>query len=337
MKFVDFIEEKITFLLYQTSFLLLLSILLKSLEIDLSFILFLCLLFLFTNFLFLGIEFLRLTNKNKKIENLYNSLEEKYLISEVLPKSKNLENQAYYDALKIACKSMNDKISNLQKEKEEYQEYIESFVHEIKTPIAALSLVYDNQKDYELKVEIQKISNLIEQILYYARSDTTEHDYFVRSISLSDLIHNVLLEYKDYILHQKIALKIHDLENIVYTDEKWLNFILSQIIQNAIKYCKEKKKEIEIFSTNNTNNIVLTIKDNGIGIEKSDLKRVFEKGFTGSNRGQKTATGMGLYLSKKLSDRLGLNLKIFSEKDLYTKIEIIFPKNNFYQNRMSKA
>ncbi len=331
MKFIDFLEEKITFIVYQTFLFLLLSMLLKSLEIPWTLILYLDGFLFFFLILFLSFEYVRLRQKNKKIENLCNDLEEKYLIFEVLPKSKNFENQAYYQALKIACKSMNDKISSLESEKQEYQEYIESFVHEIKTPISALSLVYDNQKNYELKAEIQKINNLIEQILYYARSDTTEHDYFIRRLSLSNVVHKVLLEYKEYLLHQKISLNIHDLENIVFTDEKWLGFILSQIIQNSMKYCQKKKKEIEIFSTDNAHNIILTIKDNGIGISQSDLKRVFEKGFTGSNRGQKNATGMGLYLSKKLADRLGLQLHIFSEKDCYTKMEIVFPKNNLYQ------
>lgn len=328
MKYLEFLEEKITFLLYQLSFLLLLSIFLKSLEVNSTFIILIDIFFSSGIFLFLGLEYLRLSKKNKEIISLLNDLEEKYLISEVLPKTKNLENQAYQEALKVACKAMNDKIGKLEKEKEDYQEYIESFVHEIKTPIAALSLVYDNEKNYELKQEIQKIDHLIEQILYYARSDVTEQDYFIRRMSLSDLFHHVFLDYKDYILHQKITLKVHDLENIVYVDEKWVRFILSQILQNAIKYSKGSKKEIEVFSINYPHSTVLTIRDNGCGIKESDVLRVFEKGFTGSNRGKKTATGMGLYLSKKLSNRLGLDLQIFSKEGIYTKVIITFPKNN---------
>ncbi|MCI8575383.1 MAG: HAMP domain-containing histidine kinase [Bacilli bacterium] len=336
MKFMDYIEEKITFVLFQISFLIILSLLLKSLSINLSLIFLIDIIFFLLIFLYLGFEYLRLSKKNRQIEKMVNDLEEKYLIAEVLPESKNLENQAYQKAIKIACKAMNDKISRLEKEKEDYQEYIESFVHEIKTPISALSLVYDNEKNYELKQEIQKIANLVEQILFYARSDVTEHDYFIRPIMLSDLIHNVLLDYKDYLIHQKITLNIHDLEYIVFTDEKWLHFIISQIVQNAIKYCTRKKKEITICGLVNSNHIILSIEDSGCGIKESDLKRVFEKGFTGSNRNNKSATGMGLYLAKKLSERLGLKLRINSKEGQYTNVQITFPKTNLYQVGMSK-
>jgi signal transduction histidine kinase len=335
MKIFDFLEEKIALILFLTSFMLVLSLFLIALKIDVLIVCLFNLFFFLGSFLFLCFEYVSLVNKNKKIEQLITNLEEKYLIAEVLPKSKNLENQAYVKAIKLACKAMNDKISALEEAKKEYQEYIESFVHEIKTPIAALSLVYDNEKNYELKQEVQKIDKLIEQILFYARSDVTAHDYFIRRISITDLVHHVLIFYKDYLLHQKIMLKVHDLENIVYTDEKWLTFILSQIIQNAIKYSDTLKNEIEIYSINNAHSIVLTILDHGCGIKPSDLKRVFEKGFTGSNRKKKNATGMGLYLSKKLADHLGLKIQISSKEKQYTKVEIIFPKTNLYQSGMN--
>lgn len=328
MNFLDFLEEKVVFLLFQIGFLLVFSILLITINIAIPII------FLFAGILmtiiliYLVIEYQRLIRKKDKILKMIDDLEEKYLIAEMLPKSHNLENMAYQYALKVACKAMNDKISNLEAEKEDYQEYIESFVHEIKTPIAALSLVYDNEDNYELKQEIQKINHLTTQILFYARSDITEHDYFLKNICLSDLVHTVLLEYKDYILHQKISLNIHDLETNVISDEKWLNFILSQIIQNAIKYSNKKQRKIEIFSKMDFHETALYIIDNGCGMTHSDLKRVFEKGFTGKDRTKNHATGMGLYLAKKLSDRLGLNLQIFSEEGKYTKVAITFPKTN---------
>ena len=242
-----------------------------------------------------------------------------------------MENKAYYYALKQACKSMNDRIGELEKENAEYQEYVESFVHEIKTPISALSLALENNNDFRLKQEVDKINQLVEQMLYYARSENTEKDYFVKEIQLAEIIHSVILKYMHYMLNKKITLNVHDLEHIVITDEKWLVFIISQIIQNSIKYLDKDKKEIEVWGENSNNYINLIIKDNGCGIKESDLVRIFEKGFTGTNRKKGYSTGMGLYLTKKLCDKLGLKLQIQSKEKEFTKLTITFPKSGLHK------
>lgn len=269
--------------------------------------------------------------KLKKIISLVDNVSEKYLISEIIKEPLEMENKAYYYALKQACKSMNDRISELEKENAEYQEYVESFVHEIKTPISALSLALENNNDFRLKQEVDKINQLVEQMLYYARSENTEKDYFVKEIQLAEIIHSVILKYRHYMLNKKITLNIHDLDYIVITDEKWLSFIISQIIQNSIKYLDKDKKEIEVWGENNNNYIDLIIKDNGCGIKEADLVRIFEKGFTGTNRKKGYSTGMGLYLTKKLCDKLGLKLQIQSKEKEFTKLTITFPKSGLHK------
>ena len=219
---------------------------------------------------------------------------------------------------------MNDKISELESAKKEYEEYIESFVHEIKTPLAALSLTIENQKNKELKPEIDKIDELTEQILYYARSQNPEKDYFIKKVCLEDLIHSLILKNQFYLLQNKIELQVYNLKEEVYTDEKWLTFILSQILSNAIKYKKNEKSQIKIYTEKKKNHLNLIFEDNGIGIKESELPRVFDKGFTGSNRTKKYATGMGLYLSKKLSESLNIHLTIESEYLKYTKVILSF-------------
>ena len=129
---------------------------------------------------------------------------------------------------------------------------------------------------------------------------------------------------------RKAIINIHDIENVIYTDEKWLTFILSQIVQNAIKYFDKQENKLTIYSQDNGTNILLVVEDNGCGIKASDLSRVFEKGFTGSNRNKANATGMGLYLSKKLCDRLGLKLDIASTEKEYTRLTITFPKGTVH-------
>ena len=151
-------------------------------------------------------------------------------------------------------------------------------------------------------------------MLFYAKSEVLEKDYFIKETSLTDLVHPVILEYKNYLLTYHIKVEVSNMEDlIVYTDIKWLDFIISQLISNAIKYQNKKDKLIKISGHQTATNIRLEIYDNGVGIKEEDLSRVFAKGFTGSNRNKSNASGLGLYLTKKLCDKLGLDIKIESE------------------------
>lgn len=330
MSFITFLEEKILYILFQLFFLVLVSFLLFLSGVDSLYIFLMIFIYAVFQMGFLWLSYRNKCRKNQRIVEMTDNLQEAYYISEILQKPKDLENQAYYYALKRACKAMNDKISALTEEQVEYQEYVESFAHEIKIPIGPLSLTFDNARDYSLKKETDKIFQLVEQMLYYARSENTEKDYFVKELSLDEMMHHVLLKFRYVLLEEKVTLDIHDMENTVYTDEKWLQFILSQILQNAVKYMNKEEKRLVIYSVSHDGNISLVMEDNGCGIKQSELSRVFEKGFTGSNRKKTNATGMGLYLAKKLSDRLGLRLQIDSEEGKYTRVTIFFPKGSIH-------
>lgn len=331
MSFITFLEEKISLILYQISFLIITTMIFLMADIQKFYIVITVGVLSIFMLGYLLSEYFRQKKKAKKIISLVDNVNEKYLISEIIKEPLEMENKAYYYALKQACKSMNDRIGELEKENAEYQEYVESFVHEIKTPISALSLALENNNDFRLKQEVDKINQLVEQMLYYARSENTEKDYFVKYIQLAEIIHSVILKYRHYMLNKKITLNVHDLEHIVITDEKWLVFIISQIIQNSIKYLDKDKKEIEVWGENSNNYINLIIKDNGCGIKESDLVRIFEKGFTGTNRKKGYSTGMGLYLTKKLCDKLGLKLQIQSKEKEFTKLTITFPKSGLHK------
>lgn len=331
MSFITFLEEKISLILYQISFLIITTMIFLMADIQKFYIVITVGVLSIFMLGYLLSEYFRQKKKAKKIISLVDNVNEKYLISEIIKEPLEMENKAYYYALKQACKSMNDRIGELEKENAEYQEYVESFVHEIKTPISALSLALENNNDFRLKQEVDKINQLVEQMLYYARSENTEKDYFVKEIQLAEIIHSVILKYRHYMLNKKITLNVHDLEHIVITDEKWLVFIISQIIQNSIKYLDKDKKEIEVWGENSNNYINLIIKDNGCGIKESDLVRIFEKGFTRTNRKKGYSTGMGLYLTKKLCDKLGLKLQIQSKEKEFTKLTITFPKSGLHK------
>ena len=126
------------------------------------------------------------------------------------------------------------------------------------------------------------------------------------------------------------------MKGVVYTDSKWCVFIINQILQNAVKYSKDDDRKIEIYAKNQKEKVILFIKDNGIGIKKGEVARVFEKGFTGENgrRNAQKATGIGLYLCKKLCDKLGLALELDSEKNIGTEVRIVFPKSSFISETM---
>ena len=331
MNFFTFIfEEKITEILFQLFFLAFVVLLLLFYDVDIRFVVMLAILFISMQGLFQWYLYRKNRKASQHIINLTDGLEETYYIADVLPKPKGFQNKAYYYALKKACKSMNDEISKITEEKQEYQEYVECFAHEIKIPIGALSLTFDNTKNYTLKKETDKIFQLVEQMLYYARSGNTEKDFFIKQLHLEDVIHYVILKFRRSLMENKAIISIHDIDHINYTEEKWMMFILSQIVQNSIKYFDKQENRLTIYSQDNGTNILLVIEDNGCGIKESDLSRVFEKGFTGSNRTKTNATGMGLYLSKKLCNRLGLKLNIASEEKEYTKLTLTFPKGTVH-------
>ena len=330
MMFLEYLEEKIFYIIISFVFTLFLSIYLLLIGIDSSVVILLVILIMVFIFISLLVSYLLIKKRYEKIINLVDSLDEKYLIKEVIDKPKNLENRAYYYALDKACKALNDKLSDVENSKEEYLDFLDSFIHEIKTPISALSLYADNN-DKKIKEEVLKISRLVDKMLFYAKSDVVEKDYFIKEVTLADLVHPVLLEYKNYLLNYSFKVEVKNLDNlVVYTDIKWLNFIIEQILSNSLKYQNKKERIVRIKGIDDKNNIKLVIYDNGVGIKDADLSKVFEKGFTGSNRSKKNASGIGLYLVKKLCDKLGIDIKIESVYLKYTKVIITFPKGNYF-------
>ena len=258
-------------------------------------------------------------------------LEERYLIPEIMTMPEKADEQVFYQIMKMSEKSMLEKIGEIQNERKEYKEYIEQWIHEVKTPITAMKLLCENNRSpltRDILAELENINQYTEQALYYARSEHTEKDYSVREINLCNVVHSAIADNKYLLRQSNMTITIDDKENRVYTDEKWVRFILNQIIGNAIKYHTEQP--VLHFSTTKTNDrIVLSISDNGIGIPESDLPLIFEKGFTGRNgRTGKNSTGIGLYLCKRLCDKLGIELKAYSENK-GTTISLFFQLNDF--------
>ena len=267
------------------------------------------------------------------LESNLNQLDEKYLISEIIPNANFEEGKILKETLRQTNKAMIENVNKYKFAVEDYKDYIEMWIHEIKIPIATSKLIIENNKSEVTKSideEINKMENYIEQVLFYARSNTVEKDYLVSKSNLKEIVNSAVVRNKESIVYNNIELNLHDLDKTVYTDSKWSIFILNQIIQNSIKYSKKNEKKIEIYSEEKKDNVTLLIKDNGIGIKEKDIPRVFEKGFTGENGRLigKKSTGIGLYLCKKLCDKLDLGLIIKSKENKGTITSIIFPINS---------
>lgn len=262
-------------------------------------------------------------------------LDEKYLITEIIKSPSFIEGKILKESLAQIDKSMAENVNKYKYIQEDYKDYIELWIHEIKLPIAASKMVVENNKNEVTKSineELDKVENYIEQALFYARSNTVEKDYYIRKCNLKDIVNESVKKNKNALIQEKITINIHDVNIQVNTDSKWIVFILNQIIQNSVKYRKpDNNSEIEMHAKEGAENVILYIKDNGIGIKKGEITRVFEKGFTGTNGrlSNKKSTGIGLYLCRKLCDKLGIAIELNSIQNEGTEIRLVFPKSSY--------
>lgn len=279
-------------------------------------------------------DFIRKKNFYNKLVNNIDLLDKKYLVLETLNRPSFYEGNILFDQLYEINKSMIEEINRYSLSISDFKEYIEMWIHEVKIPISSLILMCHNDKrllDKKYIHQISKLDNYIDQVLYYVRSENTEKDFIIKEYKLDQVISQVALKNKDDILENKINF-IVDIDDLyIRTDIKWLEFILNQIINNSIKYKKNKDSYIKISSKNYDDKVVIIITDNGIGIKESDLPRIFDKSFTGTNGREKVkSTGMGLYIVKNLCEKLGHIVDVKSEVGKYTSIYITIMKNDYY-------
>ena len=331
MNLRDFIRERIVFIIINSLILLFTAILLMVLKVDSFAILFIVIINgagILTYHIF---DYLRKKQYYDEIKENMESLDKKYLISEVIEEGTFTESKLIYDVICKSNKAMNDEIGEFKRGINDYREYIELWVHEIKTPIATCKLLIENNESpltESIGEEVCKLENYIDQALFYTRSNTIEKDYIIKEMSLSSCVNKVLNNNADALIKKRVKISLGDLEKIVYSDSKWIEFILGQIISNSIKYMNKEHKELKIYCSENSKYVILNIEDNGAGISEKDISRVFHKGFTGEN-GRKfgKSTGIGLYLCKKLCKKLGLDITLISEEGKFTRVSIIFSIN----------
>lgn len=332
MKLIEYLKDKIIFIIITILTLIFTAFLLNSLGIGSYAIFFITSINFIASILFYIVDFLKKRKYYNEVLFNLNTIDKKFLISEIIDNGNFPEGNLLYEILSIANKSMNDEVSKLKISSKEYREYIEAWVHEIKTPISISKLIIENNESEitnSIDEELNKIENYIEQALFYARSNTLEKDYIINKFNLKSSVNKIIKRNMNALIEKNIKINLFDLDYEVYSDTKWIEFIINQLIINSIKYMEKNNKILKIYGTKNKNSISLNIEDNGIGIKEKDLIKVFEKGYTGTNgRIFGKSTGIGLYLCKTLSKKLGISINIRSKELENTIVTLTFPIND---------
>ena len=289
---------------------------------------------IFIGFLIIG--YIRWKNTYKRLENGLNAQER---IDTYLPEGERLEQLLMRKIIELKNKEKLEEVKVLKESLEEVNDYITKWVHEIKIPISVCELIADRIEDEglydiskELRQEVERTNFLINQILYISRASSYSQNFIIEEINLGTLVKNIIKNNINSFLSKKIEVEIRNLDFNIFTDSKWTYYILEQIINNACKYVDINGK-IEISAMENSESVILFIRDNGMGISPKDINRIFDRGFTGDN-GRKTrkSTGMGLYICKTIADKLNINIEVSSEVSKYTEFRIIFYKLSDYLN-----
>ena len=264
-------------------------------------------------------DFFHFKNKHSQLLRLQQDIT---LGQAPLPACENLLEQDYQTLLQLLQQQYAQTVSTADSEKSEMMDYYTLWAHQIKSPIAAMNLLLqtqDNEQNQELSQQLFQIQQYVEMVLQYLRLGSSSSDFVIRMYSLDDIVRQAVHKYAKLFVRKKIALDFVPLQVQVLTDEKWLVFVVEQLLSNALKYTRQGK--VSIYMQPLKKNLV--IEDTGIGIAAEDLPRVFEKGFTGYNgRTDKKSTGIGLYLCKKVLGKLSHTISITSQPGSGTKVII---------------
>ena len=331
MSLMGFLKEKWLFLICQTVIVAAVSIVLFGLNFNISGIVFICFCWLLAALIPLSWEYFKKRSFYNKLYESLEMLDKKQLIVSVLESPNFIEGEILYDVLNQTQKAMNDEVAAYRHLNEDYHDYVETWIHEIKIPISCIDLICENNKNditNSIQEELTRVDYYVEQALYYARSLNLEKDYSVRKLSLEQIVKSAVKKYAKQLIACHVKLQFKNLEKTIYSDSKWLDFILGQLISNSIKY--KSGNPVLLFSAEEDKDSVrLHIHDNGIGIADSDLNRIFDKGFTGqSGRNFAKSTGIGLYLCKQLCVQMHLNIYAYSKSGSGTTMTIVFPKDS---------
>lgn len=334
MKLSSYLKDKIISLIISLVILLFIILLLFAFKVPKEAVSVIIFLILISYLLFLLPDYIKRKLYYEDLLKKLDQLDNKYLLSEVITKTNFIDGKILYDIIYEIDKSMHEEVKKYEDNLVAFKDFVELWIHEVKIPLSGIYLMIHNSKntDHKLVEQVKKLEDQVEQVLYYARCEASEEDYLIKNVNLKTLINKVALNNKEYFINHSVNLITDNLDELVLTDAKWLEFIVNQLVHNSLKYRRnDTDSYIKITSQKERDSLSLIIEDNGIGIVKSDLSKVFNKSFTGEN-GRKTSssTGMGLYIVKNLCNKLGHTISVTSTKNEYTKVIITFNTKSIY-------
>lgn len=247
---------------------------------------------------------------------------------ELLPPPSGVMDQQYHQIIEKLTSDLTRLRSEMSLKDADMSDYYSMWAHQIKIPISAMRLLLQNSSEDKsvprlLSEELFKIEQYVDMVLYYQRLESISSDFLFRKYDLHDIVKQALKKYATLFINSKLSLDLQEFSCLVVTDEKWLQFALGQIISNALKYTP--RGGISIYLETTPENVYLVIEDTGMGIRPEDLPRIFERGYTGYNgRLDKKSTGIGLYLCKKILDKLSHTVEVTSEVGKGTRVIVGF-------------
>lgn len=249
--------------------------------------------------------------------------------------------QQYADRWMTVLSERTQQVNEMTLRLQEEQDDLLAWVHEVKTPLTAMKLSIEQVADRKMRTKLEqewlRLFLLLDQQLHQTRLDSIQKDNCMEQVSLSDVVFVELKAMKSWYFQKGIGVDYDGLDKIVYTDRKWLGFIVRQLLSNAVKYSCEHK-EIRIYSHyNNQGHTELHIQDKGIGIRPEDLPRIFQKSYTGNiGRESVVSSGMGLYLAKNAADKLGIHISVQSKELQGTCVKLTFSTPNEFTKIIGK-
>ena len=245
-----------------------------------------------------------------------------------------------YEEIKSIIEENEAEVESLKNELEEINDYMTNWIHEVKIPISVLQMIgkrvneLDSSKEISKQInsQVSRIDKLVEQAMYSSRAGNYNSDFLINEVNLGQVVKEVIKKNKYQFIYNKIDLQVSEINKTILTDKKWITHIIELILDNAIKY-SDLGGKIEIYLSENKKGCELHIKDYGMGIVPQDIDRVFDKGFTGENGRKRTkSTGMGLYISKKILNKLSHDINVVSRCGQFCDVYITFYNLSDYFN-----
>lgn len=323
-------------------------VMLAALELLLAFVLLLgcvqvsiaglvCVLVFSAAALALAADYLRQRSFWRQLDGFVGEFDRPRLAIELIGEPRFAEGRVAYDALRAVSHGAGDEVAEQRRRVEEYRGYVESWVHDAKTPIAAARLALENGNAAGVALELERVERYVDQALFYARSETLERDYLVRRHVLRDVVASAVRANASLLIGARVTPRLGDgLDLVVFTDDKWLEFMLGQLLQNSARYARPNAPDgpqiwfeaWRVGEGSADEAVELTVRDNGCGVSEAELPRVFDRGFTGENgRTHEHSTGLGLWLASRLAAKMGIAVQASSEPGESFTVTFTFPVN----------